>query len=112
VGADGPAHKIASQCLNSGLGIGPRREWPSSLKAPGGDVAQLLAVRGRTEKGEMTDVIEIRQPVKIEMEYKVIHRGIDSCPIFSSPIKRVSMRFQPMTWILRGKDVLALPASI
>jgi lipopolysaccharide transport system ATP-binding protein len=59
--ADGPAHKIASEYLNSRLGIGPRREWPNSLKAQGGDVARLLAVRVRTEEGEITDVIDIRR---------------------------------------------------
>jgi lipopolysaccharide transport system ATP-binding protein len=45
-------------------------------------VAQLLAVRVRTEEGEMTDVMEIRQPVKIEMEYKVITPGYRLMPHF------------------------------
>jgi lipopolysaccharide transport system ATP-binding protein len=80
--ADGPAHKIASEYLNSGLGIGPLREWPDPLKAPGGDVARLLAVRVRTEKGEITDVIDIRQPVKVEMEYEVITPGYKLMPHF------------------------------
>jgi lipopolysaccharide transport system ATP-binding protein len=80
--ADGPASKIASEYLNSGLGIGPRREWPDPSKAPGGDVARLLAVRVRTEEGEITDVIDIRQPVGIEMEYEVITPGYKLMPHF------------------------------
>jgi lipopolysaccharide transport system ATP-binding protein len=73
---------MASAYLNSGLGIGPRREWPDPLKAPGGDVARLLAVRVRTEGGEITDVRDIRQSVKIEMEYEVIAPGYKLMPHF------------------------------
>jgi lipopolysaccharide transport system ATP-binding protein len=80
--ADGPAHKIAREYLNSGLGIGPVREWPDPRRAPGGDVARLLAVRVRTEQGEITDVMNIHQPVKIEMEYEVITPGYKLMPHF------------------------------
>jgi lipopolysaccharide transport system ATP-binding protein len=80
--ADGPAHKIASEYLNSGLGIGPVREWPDPLKAPGRDVVRLLAVRVRTADGELTDVMDIREPIKIEMEYEVITPGYKLMPHF------------------------------
>jgi lipopolysaccharide transport system ATP-binding protein len=80
--ADGPSLKIVSEYLNSGLGTGPRREWPDPLKAPGGDVARLLAVRVRTEDGEITDVIDIRRPMRIEMEYEVITPGHKLMPHF------------------------------
>jgi len=80
--ADGPAHKIASDYMNAGLGIGPVREWPNPLKAPGGEVARLLAVRVRTAEGEITDVMDMRQPVKIEMEYEVMIPGYRLMPHF------------------------------
>jgi lipopolysaccharide transport system ATP-binding protein len=80
--ADGPAPKIASEYMISGLGIEPMREWPESTKAPGGDVARLQAVRVRTAEGEITDVVDIRQPVKIEMEYEVMAAGYKLMPHF------------------------------
>jgi lipopolysaccharide transport system ATP-binding protein len=80
--ADGPAHKIVSEYMDSGLGIGPVREWPDPLKAPGGEVGRLLAVRVRTAAGEITDVMDIRQPVKIEMEYEVMTPGYKLMPHF------------------------------
>jgi lipopolysaccharide transport system ATP-binding protein len=80
--ADGPAHKIASEYMNSDLGIGPVREWPDPMKAPGGDVARLLAVRVRAGEGEVTDTVDIQQPVKIEMEYQVMTSGYKLMPHF------------------------------
>jgi lipopolysaccharide transport system ATP-binding protein len=80
--SDGPAHRIASQYMNADLGIGPIHEWPDPLKAPGSDVARLRAVRVRNEDGEITDVLDIRQPVKIEMEYDVITPGYKLMPHF------------------------------
>ena len=46
--ADGPAHEVVSEYMNSGLRIGPVREWAERMKAPGGAVVRLLAVRVRT----------------------------------------------------------------
>jgi lipopolysaccharide transport system ATP-binding protein len=72
---DGPSHKVVSAYLNSGLGTTAAREWPDPAKAPGGEVARLRAVRVRTEDGLITDVVDIRQPVGIEMEYEVLRAG-------------------------------------
>jgi len=51
------------------------REWPDPTKAPGGEVARLRRVCVRTEDGQTTDVVDIRQPVGIEMEYDVLKSG-------------------------------------
>src|SRR5438094_366500 len=62
---DGPSHQVVSAYLNSGLGTTAAREWPDPAKAPGGEVARLRAVRVRTEEGRITDVVDIRRPVRI-----------------------------------------------
>ena len=51
------------------------REWPDLSKAPGNDVVRLRAVRVRTEDGQVTDAVDIRKPVGIEMEYEVLKPG-------------------------------------
>jgi lipopolysaccharide transport system ATP-binding protein len=72
---DGPSHEVISAYLNSGLGTTAAREWSDPAKAPGGKVARLRAVRVRTEAGETTDAVDIRQPIGIEMEYEVLEGG-------------------------------------
>jgi lipopolysaccharide transport system ATP-binding protein len=72
---DGPSHQVVSTYLNAGLGMAAAREWPDPARAPGGEVARLRAVRVRTEEKQVTDVVDIRRPVGIEMEYEVLKPG-------------------------------------
>jgi lipopolysaccharide transport system ATP-binding protein len=72
---DGPSHKVVSAYLNSGLGTTAAREWPDLSKAPGDDVVRLRAIRIVTEAGETTDVIDVRLPMAIEMEFDVLKPG-------------------------------------
>jgi len=72
---DGPSHKVVSMYLNTGLGTMAAREWPDPAKAPGGEVARLRAVRVRSEDGQVTDTVDIRRPVILEMEYEVLKPG-------------------------------------
>ena len=80
--ADGPSHKVVGVYLNSGRGTTASREWPDPINAPAGEVARLRAVRVRTEKGEVADVIDIRRPARVEMEYEVIKPGYVLMPYF------------------------------
>jgi lipopolysaccharide transport system ATP-binding protein len=79
---DGPSHQIVSTYLNSGLGTTAIREWPDPANAPGGEVARLRAVRVRTEDGTITNVVDINQPVRIDMEYDVRKPGYLLLPNF------------------------------
>jgi len=81
---DGPAHQVVSAYLNSGFGTTAAREWPNPAKAPGGEVARLRAIRVRTEGSWITDVVDIRRPVDIEMEYEVLQSGYMLMPHFQS----------------------------
>ncbi len=79
---DGPSHRVVSAYLSSGLGTTAAREWPDIAKAPGNDIVRLRAVRVRTEDGRVTDAVDIRKPVGIEMEYEVLKSGHALAPNF------------------------------
>ncbi|MGH7718042.1 MAG: polysaccharide ABC transporter ATP-binding protein [Gemmatimonadaceae bacterium] len=73
--ADGPSHKVVSTYLRSGVGSAALREWPELETAPGNDVVRLRAVRVRTEDGRVTDAVDIRRPVAIDVEFDVLQGG-------------------------------------
>ncbi len=80
--ADGPAPQVVNMYLTSGLGVTAAREWPDPAEAPGHEVARLRAVRVRAEDGEITDTVDIRKPVRVEMEYDVLKPGYSLLPNF------------------------------
>jgi lipopolysaccharide transport system ATP-binding protein len=71
--ADGPSHQVVSVYMNSDKPTKAVRKWFSPTEAPGDEVVRLCAIRVRTEEGMITDVIDIRKPVYIEMEYEVLN---------------------------------------
>jgi len=79
---DGPSHQAISVYLNTGLGTKGACEWTSPEKRPGGEIARLCAVRVREETGKITDHLDIRRPVDIEMEFEVIKPGYMLLPNF------------------------------
>jgi lipopolysaccharide transport system ATP-binding protein len=72
---DGPSQRAISIYLESGHGTTAIREWTDLSKAPGNKVVRLCAVRIRKEDGQITDSVDIRRPVRIEMEYEVLEPG-------------------------------------
>jgi lipopolysaccharide transport system ATP-binding protein len=80
---DGPSHQVVRTYLNTGLGMTSVREWQDPARAPGGEVARLRAVRVRTEDGQITDAVDIRRPVGIEMEYDVLKSGYVLLPHYN-----------------------------
>lgn len=79
---DGPAHEVVSTYLSSGLGTTAERVWNDAITAPGNDIARLRAVRVRTEDGRVTDAVDIRRPVAIEVEFEVLQSGHRLAPNF------------------------------
>ena len=75
ISLDGPAHRVASAYLNSGIGTTAVRDWPTLFAAPGDDVVRLCAVRIRSLDGELVDTVDIRCPVGVELEYEVLNPG-------------------------------------
>jgi lipopolysaccharide transport system ATP-binding protein len=78
---DGPAAQVASIYLRSGLGSVAVREWKPS-EAPANDIVRMLAVRVQTDANEISDTIDIRSEVRIEMDYEVLTAGTVLVPNF------------------------------
>lgn len=73
VEADGPSPQVVGTYLRSGSGTTAAREWTKN--APGNEVTRLKAVRVRTQDGRVTEEIDIREAVAIEMEFEVLQPG-------------------------------------
>lgn len=70
--ADGQSNQVVGVYLNSETGTTAAREWDDMAKAPGNDVVRLCAVRVKTEEGKISDAMDIRRPIGIEVEYEVL----------------------------------------
>ena len=57
-------------------------QWPDETCAPGGEICRLRAVRVRTRDGRVSDAVDIRQPIGIEIEYDVLESGYLLLPHF------------------------------
>ncbi len=79
---DGPSPQIVGTYLSSGLGTTATREWGELAHRPGGTIARLCAVRIRSEDGTISDTIDIRKPIAVEMEYDVLTSGYAMMPHF------------------------------
>ena len=106
---DGPSQHVVSTYLTSEFSVTSSRQWPDPLTAPGGEVARLYAVRVCTEDGYITDAVDIRQPVIIEMEYDVLKSGYLLLPHFGfwneeGVCAFVSLDLDP-AWKLRPRPV-------
>jgi lipopolysaccharide transport system ATP-binding protein len=80
---DGLSHEVAGAYLGSNLGTAAAREWPESTKAPGNDIVRLCAVRVCGEGGQVSEVVDIRRSVSIEMEFEVLMEGHFLVPNYS-----------------------------
>jgi homopolymeric O-antigen transport system ATP-binding protein len=81
--ADGRADEVVATYLQSGLGTTAVREWDDSATAPASELVRLLAVRVRAADGSITETLDIRDSVGIEMEYEVLKGGAVMIPHFS-----------------------------
>ena len=79
---DGPGNKVVSNYLCSDLGTSATREWPDPESAPGGRFVRLRTVRVLTDDGQASVTVDIRKPVKLEMEYEVLEPGKVLLPHF------------------------------
>jgi lipopolysaccharide transport system ATP-binding protein len=82
---DGPAKMVVDNYLGTGLqtttdSTVAERRWDDPLRAPGNEIGRLRAVRVRTEEGVITDTVDIRKPVGVEMEYEVLQPGFVLVP--------------------------------
>ena len=79
---DGPSHEVVGMYLHSESGTTACREWSDPAKAPCGTVARLRAVIVRNHEDRVSDAVDIRLPVTIEMTYEVLRRSSILLPFF------------------------------
>ncbi len=65
----GPTKEVVRKYLDSGKISPAKRVWVDVHQAPGDDVIRLKAVRVKDKSGKISENIDIREPVFIEMEY-------------------------------------------
>lgn len=90
---DGPSQRVVSRYLTTGTGTRAAREWDDTMKAPGKEVARLRAVMARTEDKEISDTFDIRQAIRLEMEFEVIRPGHLLLPHFALRTERGEVAF-------------------
>ncbi len=74
---DGPTHEVISNYMNSEKSTKAERKWNNMMEAPGDEVVRLCGVRVRGNDGQVSDVADISQPVRIEIEYEVLQPGYE-----------------------------------
>jgi lipopolysaccharide transport system ATP-binding protein len=78
----GPAPRIVNTYLNSGSGTMAECIWDDMRRAPGNNIVRLHAVRVRSRDGRVADVVDIREPIGLEMEYQVLQSDQLLMPFF------------------------------
>ena len=68
VASDGESHRVTSYYVRSGVMSPAERNWEPKT-APGDSVARLHAVRVLNKQRVRSEVVDIRDPVHIEVEY-------------------------------------------
>ena len=66
--ADGPTADVVSRYLSTSFSALTERSWDLA-EAPGNDAVRLRYAAIRSENGSVTDVIDVRTPIAIEIEY-------------------------------------------
>ncbi|MGB3209608.1 MAG: polysaccharide ABC transporter ATP-binding protein [Desulforhopalus sp.] len=80
---DGPSQDVVGAYMSTDGAVMGCREYNDPDKRPGGEAAQLLAVRILDETGKVCSSIDIRSSVVIEMEFEVTTGGYILLPHFS-----------------------------
>jgi lipopolysaccharide transport system ATP-binding protein len=71
---DGPSSEVVAHYLQTTAGAGSARTWPDD-KAPGDDLVRLRSVRIVDSGGSTADFIDVREPVGIELRFRVLGSG-------------------------------------
>jgi lipopolysaccharide transport system ATP-binding protein len=79
ISQDGRSEAVVAHYLQNSAGAGSSRTWdPES--APGDDVARLLSVRVVDRLGQTVDYVDVRDPVGIELRFRVLEGGTAVLP--------------------------------
>jgi len=79
---DGSSHEVIGAYMHSESGTTAKREWRDDKTAPAGEVARLRAVKVSDSEGAVSEAVDIRESVHVEMEYEVLRSGMVLLPFF------------------------------
>jgi lipopolysaccharide transport system ATP-binding protein len=74
VALDGRAEEVVREYLRQSIGTSAERTWTPE-EAPGNEVVRLLSARLLGRDGEITRQFDVRDPVQIEIRYRVLAEG-------------------------------------
>ena len=72
---DDHAHQVVSYYLQSDAGTSAIRIWPNLEESPGDEVVRLRSTSVRNDSNEVSDTIDIRSTLAIEINYEVLKSG-------------------------------------
>jgi lipopolysaccharide transport system ATP-binding protein len=72
---DGEPSRVITHYLHTVQTSTSQISWPDDDSAPGDELARLQSVRVVNESGETTDASDVRDPVGIEIRYRVLREG-------------------------------------
>jgi lipopolysaccharide transport system ATP-binding protein len=70
--ADGPRGEVMRAYLTAEGGRAAERVWSEGVDRPGGEAARLRAVRVRDSSGDVSDLIDRREAMLVDVEYRCI----------------------------------------
>jgi lipopolysaccharide transport system ATP-binding protein len=72
---DGPAAEVVAHYLQTSAGAGSSQEWADLETAPGDELVRLRSVRIVDSDGETVDYVDVREPVGVELVFRVLEDG-------------------------------------
>jgi lipopolysaccharide transport system ATP-binding protein len=72
---DGPSGDVVAHYLQTSAGIGSSRAWDDLESAPGDDLVRLRSVRIVDRDRETVDYVDVREPVGVEIVFRVLRDG-------------------------------------
>ncbi|HEX6664725.1 MAG TPA: polysaccharide ABC transporter ATP-binding protein [Gaiellaceae bacterium] len=72
---DGPTNEVVAYYEEQTVGGGAQAVWEDPDDAPGNDLVRLQAVRVVDETGRLSPTVDVRQPVGLELSFRVLRDG-------------------------------------
>ena len=79
---DGPIQDVVKTYMSSSSGTSAAREWSDPSEAPGLEISRLRGVRVVSKNGQVSEVMDIREPIGLQMEYDALASGRMLLPQF------------------------------
>jgi lipopolysaccharide transport system ATP-binding protein len=92
---NGPAAEVIATYLHHTHSAGSERRWPDD-SAPGDDLAQILAIRLIPHEDMPPGVVDVRQPIGVEMTFRVLRKGIPIFPKIKVLDREAAVAFNAM----------------